>query len=127
MSIEKGEKLCYNKIRKTQEVQSDETLISTAFIHKISSFVHNDSGTDTHHSFYWEIFWKLSPSPLATEVLTRQKVVFSLENKKNLSFDRCGNEEAQADYEREEYKNDVRYQNRTEITLGYERKNVIKG
>ena len=44
-----------------------------------------------------------------------------------MSFDRLGNEEAQADYEREEYKNDVRYQNRTEITLGYERKNVIKG
>ena len=44
-----------------------------------------------------------------------------------IGFDRCGKEVAQADYEREEYKNDVRYQDRTEITLGYERKNVIKG
>ena len=61
-----------------------------------------------------------SPSPQATEVLTRQKVVFSLENKDENCFDRCGNEVAQADYEREEYKNDVRYQDRTEITLGYE-------
>ena len=61
-----------------------------------------------------------SPSPQATEVLTRQKVVFSLENKDEKCFDRCGNEVAQADYEREEYKNDVRYQDRTEITLGYE-------
>ena len=26
MSIEKWEKLCYNRIRKTQEVQSDENL-----------------------------------------------------------------------------------------------------
>ena len=68
-----------------------------------------------------------SPSPQATEVLTRQKVVFSLENKKEMSFDRCGKEEAQADYEREEYKNDVRYQDRTEITLDYEWQNVIKG
>ena len=65
-------------------------------------------------------FESFSPSPQATEVLTRQKVVFSLENKKEMSFDRCGKEEAQADYEREEYKNDVRYQDRTEITLGYE-------
>ena len=33
----------------------------------------------------------------------------------------------QTDYESEEYENDVRYQNRTEITLDCERKNVIKG
>ena len=37
--------------------------------------------------------------------------------KRKKSFDRCGKEEAQADEEREEYQNDVRYQNRTEITL----------
>ena len=42
-------------------------------------------------------------------------------------FDRCGNEVAQADYEREEYKNDVRYQDRTEITLDCVWQNVIKG
>ena len=29
--------------------------------------------------------------------------------------------------EREEYKNDVRYQNRTEITLDCEEKNTVKG
>jgi hypothetical protein len=46
--------------------------------------------------------------------------VLSLENNKKKCFDRCGKEEAQAVYEREEYKNDVRYQDRTEITLGYE-------
>ena len=56
MSIEKCENICYNEITKQEEVQSDETLISTTFIHKISSFVHNDSGTDTHHSSYREIF-----------------------------------------------------------------------
>ncbi len=33
----------------------------------------------------------------------------------------------QTDQESEEYENDVRYQNRTEITLDCEEKNVIKG
>ena len=59
-------------------------------------------------------------APQATDFFTRQKVVLSLENNKKKCFDRCGKEEAQAVYEREEYKNDVRYQDRTEITLGYE-------
>ena len=50
-----------------------------------------------------------------------------IKEQKKKSFDRCGKEDAQADYEREEYKNDVRYQDRTEITLDYEWQNVIKG
>ena len=50
-----------------------------------------------------------------------------LENKKKKSFGRCEKKKRKADYEREEYKNDVRYQNRTEITLDCEWQNVIKG
>jgi hypothetical protein len=60
------------------------------------------------------------PSPFVTEALTRQKVVFSLENKEEKRVLIVAEKKKQkADYEREEYQNDVRYQNRTEITLDY--------
>ena len=68
-----------------------------------------------------KIFLKsIHPSPFVTENFNKTKSGVLIREWKEKSFDRWGKEEAQAVYEREEYKNDVRYQDRTEITLGYE-------
>ena len=65
MSIEKGEKLCYNKIRKTQEVQTDENLNPQAFYIR---FFHSYTMTVERIPiipYIGKSFGSFSPSPLA--------------------------------------------------------------
>ena len=66
------------------------------------------------------------PSPFVTENLTRQKMCSPLEKKKK-SFGRCGKKGAKGRLRKRGIRYDVRYQDRTEITLDCEWQNVIKG